>query len=58
MMIKVNQKVQKIFMHTETIQQQSESCSMKESNCLTTALGDKEVLKIFMRMKKLYWTQN
>ncbi len=43
MMNKVNQKAQKTFMPTEAIQQQRESCSMKESKRLTTALEEKEV---------------
>ncbi len=48
-MNKVNQKVQKVFML-----QQGESYSMKESRRLTTALKDIAIVKICMRMKKLY----
>ncbi len=47
----VNQKMQKRLMPTEAIQQQKESCSMKESRHLVTALEDKVVVKICMRMK-------
>ncbi len=47
----VNQKVQKMFVPTEAIQQQREreSCSVKESRHLATALEDKGVVKICMR---------
>ncbi len=51
MMNQVNQKVQKIIMLTEVIQQQRESCSVKKSRCLTTALKDKAAPKNHMMMK-------
>ncbi len=41
MVILVDQKVQKIFIPTEAIQQQRGSGSVKEARCLTTALEDK-----------------
>ena len=47
----VNQKVQKKLIPTETIQQQRESCSVKESRQLGAALEDKGVVKICMKMK-------
>ncbi len=51
MMNQVNKKVQKIFMPTEVIQQQRESCSVKKSRRLTTALKYNMALKIHMMVK-------
>ncbi len=47
----VNKTVQKMSTPTEAIKQQRESCFVKESRRLTTALEDKAVVKICMRMK-------
>ncbi len=47
----VKQKVQEMLMPTEVIKQQRESCSIKESRCITTALQEKAVVKTCMSTK-------
>ncbi len=58
MVILVDQKVQKILMPIEAIQQQRGSGSVMETGHLTTALEDEALVKISHQMKTLYWTQN
>ncbi len=50
--------MQKMFMPTETIQQQRERCYVKKCRCLTTASGDKAVMKICMIGRSSYTELN